>query len=92
MRQDYKRRSNVLRLHVVLQRIIFRSLIEGFAVYMLMLLVMGGAAAGFLMWWRSPMEALSAEMAERVITTRATLEELSPRRSALPLTRPRERG
>jgi hypothetical protein len=45
-----------------------------------MFLAMGAAAAGFLLWWRSPMDALNAEMAERVVTSRAALEELAPRR------------
>lgn len=76
----------------MLQRIIFCSNgSEGFAVYLVMLLVMSAAAAGFLLWWRSPMDALNAEMAERVVTTRAALEELTPRRPMLPLGRSRER-
>jgi len=57
-----------------------------------MLLVTAVAAVGFLVWWRSPMDALNAEMADRVVTTRAALEDLAPRRPALPRTRSRESG
>lgn len=60
---------------------------EGHAVYLLMFLLMGAAAAGFLLWWRSPMDALNAEMAERVETTRATLGDLAPRRAMRTLSR-----
>ena len=60
--------------------------------YILALLVMGVAAAGCLLWWRSPMEAVNAEMAERVVTTRAALEEVPPRHPMLPRARSREKG
>ncbi|MDQ7956061.1 MAG: hypothetical protein REJ24_20195 [Rhodocyclaceae bacterium] len=60
-------------------------------VYMLVLLVIGVAGFGFLMWSRSPMDAVNAEMAERVVTTRAALEEVPPRHPMLPRTRWREK-
>lgn len=60
--------------------------------YILVLLSVGAVGAAFLMWWRSPMEVVNAEMAERVVTTRAALEEVAPRRPLLPPRRPRGPG
>lgn len=57
-----------------------------------MVLLLGVAAAGFMVWWRSPMEDVNAEMAERVVTTRATLEEVPEPHPLLPRRRPREPG
>lgn len=59
---------------------------------MVLVLVLGVAAAGFMVWRRSPMEDLNAEMAERVVTTRAALEELAEPHPLLPRRRPREPG
>lgn len=55
-------------------------------------LLLGVAAGGFMMWSRSPMEDVNAEMAERVETTRATLEEVPERHPLLPRRRPRGPG
>lgn len=60
--------------------------------YLLTVMLLGVAAAGFLIWWRSPMDALNAEMAERVVTTRATLEEVAEPHPLLPRRRPRGPG
>ncbi|MDN4592005.1 hypothetical protein DBA29_26320 [Xenophilus aerolatus] len=60
--------------------------------YLLTVLLLGVAAAAFMMWSRSPMEDVNAEMAERVETTRATLEEVPEPHPLLPRWRPRGPG
>jgi hypothetical protein len=59
---------------------------------MMMVLLLGVAMGGFLMWSRSPMEDVNAEMAERVVTTRATLEEVPEAHPLLPRWRTRGPG
>lgn len=52
--------------------------------YLLLILTMSAVGVCYLVWWRSPMEAVNAEMAERVVTTRATLDELADAHPLVP--------